>query len=353
MAEFFSDWPCAYPKLNIVGEFRTYDEDFQVRELSNRALHEAGPHVYLYIEKQGTNTHWLARQLANHAKLDLNDVGYAGLKDRHGITRQWFSLPVKNTAPDLSELFKRDEFTLITQGYYPVKLKRGSHGGNNFKIVIRNITGDIDKLNQRLELIRQRGVPNYFGSQRFGRQYDNVTQALSFFNTGKRPRNRQKSSMYISAARSYLFNHMLAKRVNLQRWDLPMEGEVFGFAGSLRGFKQEGSDQEYQRYREQDIHPTCALWGKGESVSEQGLQEVEQQAVNEYPDLADGLVKQGLKQERRACRLLLPDLFWQWQDEQTLVLQFNLASGYFATSVLRELGDIHEASRAELYAESE
>ncbi len=338
------NWPKAYPELNISGQFRVSDEDFQVTELSSRRLKESGPHMFLFIQKQGANTQWLARKLANHAKLDLKDIGYAGLKDRHGITRQWFSLPIKNTEPDLTHLFNKPEFTLLKKGYYGVKLKRGALGGNEFRLVIRNIVGDKALLNQRLELIRARGVPNYFGPQRFGHDFENIKQAYKFFETGKRPRNRQKTSMYISAARSLLFNDMLAKRVESQCWDQPINGEVYGFSGSMKGFSQENTAQELMRWRNQNIHPTCAMWGKNTSLATDQLLTLENNVANEHALLNEGLIKQGLKQERRASRLLLPDLFWFWQGDD-LVLRFSLASGYFATSILRELGHIVEAPR--------
>ena len=345
MTDFPHQWPTAYPKLDVSAEFRTKDEDFLVSEITNRQLHDSGPHLYLHIEKRGANTQWLARQIANHAKLNIKDIGYAGLKDRHAITRQWFSLPVKHSEPDLSHLFAKEEFTLLAKGFYGVKLKRGALGGNSFRIVLRNVKGDQAKINQRLELIRNQGVPNYFGEQRFGQGFENLQQAYSLFESGKRPRNRQKASMYMSAARSYLFNNMLAQRIEQKQWDTPMEGEVFGFAGSLRGFKQEHSKDERDRLRAQRIHPSCALWGKGESLTESDLNVLEKQQAERFPVFARGLEKQGLKQERRATRMLLPDLFWTWQDDSTLVLRFNLASGYFATSVLRELGDIKTADR--------
>lgn len=348
------EWPTAYAKLDVSGRYRVKDEDFQVSELTNRQLKEEGGHLYLLIEKQGTNTHWLARKLANHAQCNLKDVGYAGLKDRHAVTRQWFSVPLKNgKAPDLTHLFNSDEFTLLAQGFYGAKLKRGALGGNRFRLVIRDIQGDESNINQRLELIKQRGVPNYFGPQRFGHNYENLTQAETLFESGKRPRNRQKASMYYSAARSYLFNEMLKQRIEQNIWDRPMEGEVFGFPGSLRGFRQENTMVENQRWREQKIHPTVAMWGKGEALSSGPLLELEQQIAQAHPLFADGLCKQGMKQERRATRMLIPDLFWQWQPDElgsgksNLILHFSLPSGYYATSLLTELGDFVEAERFE------
>lgn len=342
---FQSSWPKAYPELEMQAQFRSTDEDFQVSEVTNRELVESGPHLYLYIEKKGSNTHWLARKLANHAKVDLKDVGYAGLKDRHAVTRQWFSLPIKNKEPDLTHVFSGDEFTLIKKGFYGVKLKRGALGGNQFKLTLREVSGDKAQIEERLELIKRNGVPNYFGSQRFGHDNENLRQAAKFYDTGKRPRNRQKTSMYLSASRSYLFNQMLAKRVQTNCWANPIEGEVFGFSGSMRGFQKEGSEEEQLRFQDKEIHPTCAMWGGGESLAQSELLRIENDIAENNLLFKDGLEKQRMKQERRATRLLLPDLCWNWQSETELVLEFELASGLFATSVLRELGDITEAVR--------
>ncbi|WP_396587260.1 tRNA pseudouridine(13) synthase TruD [Bermanella sp. R86510] len=340
-------WPKAYKPLSMRAQFRTQDEDFDVTEISDRKLKDTGPHLYLFIEKKGANTQWLARQLANHAKIDLKDIGYAGLKDRHAVTRQWFSIPAEKRIPDVSTLFNKDEFRLLSQGFYGVKLKRGNLGGNRFSITLRQVEGNQDEINNRLSLIRDQGVPNYFGEQRFGRNYDNIVQGEALIVSGKRPRNRQKASMYLSAVRSFLFNEMLAQRVREQTWTSPLKGEVFGFKGSLRGFKQENTSAEKQRWRDQIIHPTCALWGKGESLSELELQNLEEDIAETYPTLSQGIAKQGLKQERRITRLLVPDLSWQWQNDQTLTLTFSLGSGYFATSILRELGDVQVASSHE------
>jgi tRNA pseudouridine13 synthase len=340
--KFDTHWPKAYPELDMTASFKSLEEDFTVSEVTNRELTETGPHLYLYIEKKGSNTHWLARQLANHAKIDLKDVGYAGLKDRHAVTRQWFSIPIKNKEPDLTHLFNKDEFTLIKKGFYGVKLKRGALGGNQFRLVVRDVKGNQSDIEERLELIKNNGVPNYFGQQRFGNDNENLFQAAKLYQTGKRPRNRQKASMYFSASRSYLFNHMLSARVISETWDTPIEGEVFGFSGSLRGFAQEHTEEEQARYNDKDIHPTCALWGKGESVAEGRLDAIEKSVVAANDLFAQGIVRQGMTQQRRVSRLLLPDLTWEWLSADVLVLSFELGSGLFATSVLRELGNIAE-----------
>jgi len=352
MTAFSLNWPKAYRPLMCEGhpvsaDYREFAQDFQVTELTNRRLHDEGPHWYLYIEKTGMNTHWLARQLANHAQVPLNDVGYAGLKDRHAVTRQWFSLPLKgNKLPDLSALWAKEDCRLIRSGFYGVKLKRGNLGGNRFKITLRQVRGDQDVIDQRLNIIKANGVPNYFGEQRFGRDGENLIQATKLFETGKRPRNRQKASMYVSAARSYLFNQMLARRVESQTWDKPIVGEVFGFEGSLRGFKQECTSEEQQRWRLQKIHPTCAMWGRGEALSVDELLGLEQNIAEQHSVFRDGIEKMGIKQERRVTRLLIPDLWWRWTDQTTLVLEFSLPSGYFATSLLREIGEIRDSSQS-------
>lgn len=340
------NWAKAYPELSVTGNYRVTDEDFFVSELTNRVLSHEGPHWYGLIEKQGTNTHWLARQLANHAQCNLKDVGYAGLKDRHAVTRQWFSLPCKiGQPPNLTHLFANPEFKLLAHGFYGAKLKRGALGGNQFRLTIRNIEGDQSQIDRRIELIKQRGVPNYFGEQRFGHNMNNIDHAQRLFESGKKPRNRQKASMYISAARSFIFNETLSYRVENSCWDRPLDGEVWGFPGSLRGFADDGDSATLLRWRKNEIHPTAALWGRGQLTSTAKLQSLEESIANRTPLLCEGLEKAGLKQERRATRLMVPDLYSKWLDDSTLALHFSLPSGYYATSVLRELGQFTEAER--------
>lgn len=334
-------WPNAYPRLNVSGTYRARNEDFQVTELADRQLMGTGEHLYVYVEKRDTNTQWLARQLANKANVPLEAVSYAGLKDRHAITRQWFSIQVRNREIPLSQLAGTD-WEILAAARHGAKLKRGALAGNRFRLVVRDIQGDKAAINQRLELIRARGVPNYFGPQRFGFNGLNLAMGMKYLANKKSVRSKSKASMYISAMRSYVFNQVLAERVKAANWDRPLQGEVFAFAGSLRGFCGDDPVFDLQRWRDGKIHPTAPMWGRGETLAHGEAAQYEAGLGNTYAALCNGLENIGLKQERRPTRLLVPDLFWQWQDDSTLTLHFSLASGYYATALLKELGDFTE-----------
>ncbi len=339
---FDTQWPKAYPELDMTASFKSLEEDFRVSEVTNRELTEAGPHLYLYIEKKGTNTHWLARQLANHAKIDLKDVGYAGLKDRHAVTRQWFSLPIKNKEPDLTHLFNKDEFTLIEKGFYGVKLKRGNLGGNQFRLVVREIKGNKADIEARLELIKHNGVPNYFGQQRLVTITKICTKLPSFIKRGNvLVIARKPPCISRLPAPTYLTTCYL-HALNLIRGINPLKEKYSVSQAAYAVLLKSITDEEKNRFNEKDIHPTCALWGKGESVAEGELNAIEQSVIKANDLFAQGVANQGMKQERRVSRLLLPDLAWEWESEDVLVLNFELGSGLFATSVLRELGNIVE-----------
>jgi tRNA pseudouridine13 synthase len=190
-------------------------------------------------------------------------------------------------------------------------------------------------LNERLQRIAEQGVPNYFGSQRFGRGGSNLERALEMF-AGRRVRREQRSH-YLSAARSMLFNQVLSQRVSAGNWNQLLEGEVCMLAGSRGFFAADIVDETLQqRLLAQDIHPSGPLWGKGELPSEGMAHEVEKSSLAGFSDWCEGLEKAGLKMERRSLRLLVEGLQWEYED-RTLVLSFSLPAGCFATAVLREI----------------
>ena len=153
--------------------------------------------------------------------------------------------------------------------------------------------------------------------------------------------------MLLSAARSELFNRVLAARVEAGTWNSALDGEVWMLDGSRSVFGPESLTQELQaRLDAFDIHPTGPLWGEGELRSDGIAREVELGALegDTASRLRTGLERAGLKQERRALRLQPSELRWQWLDDAALELRFALPPGCYATTVLRELGDITDAA---------
>lgn len=335
------------------GRLRASPEDFLVEEIDAFEASGAGEHLLLTIEKRGMNTAFAAKRIAQWAGVAESAIGYAGLKDRHAVTRQRFSvwLP-KKVSPDVATLgvdpdsAERGERLVVRDAqWHSRKLPRGALAGNRFELTLRDVVGDADAVDARLHAIAARGVPNAFGEQRFGRGGDNVAKALAMFD-GRRVAREERTHL-LSAARSELFNRVLARRVVDGSWDRGLDGEVWALDGSRSVFGPEPwSDALAERLARFDIHPSGPLWGRG-ALRTQGEARVLEEAVlddDEALALRAGLERAGLEQERRALRLRPGDLAWDWPAPGALRLRFSLPPGAYATTVLAELGEIDGAA---------
>ncbi len=350
MSEHDTALPQAHGPAVLRANMRTTPEDFFVEELPGFEPSGSGEHLLLTIEKRGMNTAFAARHIAQWAGVPEMAIGYAGLKDRHAVTRQRFSVHLpKKVAPDLSTLpieGGEERLRLVEHTWHAKKLPRGALAGNRFVLVLREVEGDRDTIEARLQAIAARGVPNYFGEQRFGRDGDNVANARAMF-AGRRVRREQRT-LLLSAARSELFNRVLAARVRTQSWDAPLDGEVWMLDGSRSVFGPEPFDAALaQRLADFDIHPTGPLWGRGTLRSEAAAAQLEQTALadEDASALRAGLEAEGLKQERRALRLRPSGLAWEWPEAGVLKLEFALPPGTYATVVLAELGPVQSLGR--------
>ncbi|WP_395791991.1 tRNA pseudouridine(13) synthase TruD [Aquimonas sp.] len=326
----------------LSARIRSEPEDFRVDEVLGFERSGSGEHLFVEIEKRSANTAWIAKQLAKWAGIAPMGVGYAGLKDRHAITRQWFSLHLpKRIAP--ATPFEDPEATVITQIWHNRKLPRGALKGNRFRLRLRALAGEHAAIEQRLAEIAARGVPNYFGAQRFGREGGNLDAARSMF--GGRRVDREERSILLSSARSAIFNAVLAERVKRGDWEQLAEGEVCMLDGSHSVFGPEPiTPALIERARLLDLHPTGPLWGAGSLRSAAELQALEASTAAEFADLCAGLEAADLRQERRALRLPVRELAWSFEADDALQLEFFLPAGAFATSVLEALGEIEDAS---------
>jgi len=323
-------------------------EDFVVEELPGFDPSGEGEHLLLTIEKRGMNTAFAAKRIAAWAGIAEMGVGYAGLKDRHAVTRQRFSVHLpRKVAPDLAALHS-DELKVVASTWHSRKLPRGALAGNRFDLVLRDVDGDATAIEARLGEIAAHGLPNWFGEQRFGRDGGNVAAALAMF-AGRRVRREQRS-LLISAARSELFNRLLAARLADGSWNRGLDGEVWMLAGSRSVFGPEPwNEQLAQRLAAFDIHPTGPLWGTGELRTQAKARDLETWVVqdDDAEALRQGIEREGLRQERRALRLRPEGLAWSWLSADALRLAFALPPGSYATAVLHELGTIVDASQGD------
>jgi tRNA pseudouridine13 synthase len=329
----------------LKGVLRHEAKDFRVDEQLGFDLDDEGEHLWLHVEKTDNNTDWVSRLLARMAGVQNRDIGFAGLKDRYAITSQWFSVPDTHEKLDFQPGPIEEGIEILACRRHTRKLRRGGLKGNRFAIRVREAEGDISELERALDEIRVDGVPNYFGEQRFGRGGRNVSKARDMFARKYRPRNKHEKGILLSAARSELFNRVLAERVRQGSWNKALEGDVFQLEGSNSIFTSEQIDQSIvDRLLEGDIHPTGPMWGRGNLLSQEVVRALEQGIADQEPLLLEGLEHAGLKQERRALRFLVPDLNMIQEDPRTFLFEFTLPSGTYATSLLRELVEYRDAS---------
>lgn len=306
------DMPYAHGGPLGTAVFRAELTDFIVVEDLGSEPEGEGEHHYLHLEKRGVNTDWVAQKIARIAGVKAQDVGFCGLKDRYAVASQWFSVYLpKGGVADWS-VIESDEVTLLTATTGKRKLRRGQHIGNHFTITLRDVT-DVggDALQERLSLIAATGVPNYFGEQRFGRDGNNLVNAARWLEQGVPLNKMRDKSMIMSAARSHLFNIVLAERVRQGCWHRLLPGDVMEVA-------------------------TGPLWGRGRNQASSDTLALEELALANLQQWQAGLEHCGLSQERR--KLCLAPQAMQWVlDAGVLQLQFGLAPGEFATAVLREI----------------
>jgi tRNA pseudouridine13 synthase len=298
--EFDLDFPRASNTEPAFGVIKQEPEDFYVEELLAPELLDKGEHVWLWVDKIGQNTEYVAEKIAEFANVKLMDVGYSGLKDRWARTRQWFSVYLGNKPEPDWTLWSCTGVTLLKTGRQLKKLRRGEHSANRFAIRVRQFQPAPDTL-RVLSDIRARGFPNYFGPQRFGMQAANLSRGLKFFK-GEIKASRSQRAFYLSAARSYLFNLNLARAVSGSSWLSESQG------GPLYGDEIPGKTQ---------------------------LQEAERKVLEGHPEFAAAIHKNRLKLERRPYVIVPEDLTWCLEHDQ-LLLEFTLPSGCFATSLLAE-----------------
>lgn len=338
------------------GVIRTSPEDFKVDEILGFEAAGAGPHALLRVRKIGANTEWVSRELARVAGCKPFEVGFAGLKDRHAVTTQFFTVPRgKHAAADFLGV-SGEGFEVISAAEHQRKLPRGALEGNRFDIVVRGFHCAPAALDERIAQIRAGGVPNYFGEQRFGREGGNLVavwreaEKIAAGERGERgdrdrrdsrPRGRGNDDrgFMLSAARSLVFNAILAERVRADTWNRLSAGDVANLDGRGSVFAVDALDDALQaRCDALEIHATAPLPGEGAPLSSGAVLELEQAISRRFPEALAVIGAARMNAERRALRIRVRDLEHHYADD-VLNLRFALSAGSFATTVLREIMD--------------
>jgi len=332
------------PKLNgsLLGSaiFRSSPEDFRVEELLGFTPSGGGEHCLLWVEKCQLSSNEAAGLLAQQLGIRKRLVSHCGLKDRNAITRQWFSVHLPGQESPAAQHWDIEGLRVLKITRNARKLRRGVHEGNRFTIRLRQCSFSPQSTTERWRLICERGVPNYFGQQRFGRDGNNVDKARALMRGELKVNDRQLRGLFLSAARSEVFNAVVAQRVAKGTWGTPLDGEVYGFADNhsiILPSKQRGDESE--RFDAHQLELTAPLWGAGKPLSTGAVLNFESGIVAQHEDLCEGLSEFGLRQQRRVIRLRPSETSTAWQG-QDLVLNFDLPKGAYATTVLGELCDL-------------
>ena len=326
------------------GEIRRCPEDFRVTETLGFEPDGEGEHLWLEVEKRGRNTADVAAELAVAAGIGRRSVSFAGLKDRNALTRQTFSLHLPGCDDPDWQAWSIEGVKILKAHRSGRKLRRGRLSGNRFDLVVDGLAGDLDRLAERLCLVAAAGVPNGFGEQRFGG--NNIARAHQLFRGELRGKAaKRKRGFYLSAARSLIFNRVLAERIAQGNWNRLIDGDIAMLDGSRSIFAADADDPEQiRRIETNDIHPTGPLVGQGKLPVSGQARVIEEAVLVSELALTEGLARFGMQQQRRALRVVPADMSWRIENNR-LSLSFSLPAGSFATAVLREIVRYTDASK--------
>jgi tRNA pseudouridine13 synthase len=325
----------------IGGRIRSTPEDFQVDERPLYLPCGEGEHLYVTITKRGLSTPDLVRRLSSTLGMKAQAIGVAGLKDARAVTTQMVSLQGA-TAEQVSCLKVDGQILSIkVLARHRNRLRTGHHAGNRFRLVIRDVAGHAaESVPAVLEQLVRRGVPNYFGPQRQGKDGDNYQIGAALLNDPRRrdKMSRAKRVWYLNTYQSFLFNRMLAKRID--HVDRIFVGDWATKLENGACFPVEDTEKEQPRVDRFEISPTGILFGSRVSWASGEPGRIEEAVIAEAGTTRDALVTAakacGFRGERRALRVPLAELEWSL-DGTILTLAFALPPGAYATSVLREL----------------
>ncbi|MEO8901900.1 MAG: tRNA pseudouridine(13) synthase TruD [Polyangiaceae bacterium] len=313
-------------------------EDFVVDEVPLYPHSGIGEHLYVRVEKRSYTTPAMLRVVTRAAGVDERDVGYAGLKDKHAVTRQWLSLPSKARPP--SEWQLPDGIRVVEQTRHSNKLRTGHLLGNRFRITL--VTADasaLDKASAIAELLRTRGLYNYFGGQRFGRRGDGLRQALVWLREGAKLHGMPRflSKLYPSVIQAEVFNRYFSARRALGLDQLIL-GEVVRLNNAGAMFAVEDVAREQPRLTSGDVHLTGPIFGPKARATSADAAALEQSLIEQLG--LDAEAREKLARlapgTRRDLIAKIENLELRWVAVGRLELEFSLPSGSYATEVIRQ-----------------
>ncbi|WP_298627037.1 tRNA pseudouridine(13) synthase TruD [uncultured Legionella sp.] len=330
------DWPRVLGTPKSTASFKSVPEDFQVNEYFAGQFSGEGEHIVLQIEKRGMTTEEVVKSLGRLINKPAKLISYAGLKDRQALTTQWLSIHAPGEVIDGIDTLEAPGWRVLTSTRHHKKLRPGYLTGNQFVMRLREVSDEEDLI-KRIEHIKVSGVPNYFGEQRFGRECGNLVKAEELLVQGRKVKDRFLKGMYCSAARSWLYNLILAKRVKEGTWNIPIPGDVMQLSGSNSIFvADEINELLLRRVADKDISPASPLPGKKKNMVTGLALDAINEVYSDWSAWLTGLERLGLEEAWRSNILQVEECSYTVK-EGTAELSFRLTAGSYATSVLSEL----------------
>jgi tRNA pseudouridine13 synthase len=333
----------------IGGRIKVAAEDFEVEEMPAYEPSGEGEFLYLWIEKRGMGAEYFTRQIAQRLGIAAGEVGSAGLKDRHAVTRQWISVPA-SAEPNLPHLESND-LRVLRVNRHANKLRSGHLHGNRFRILIRDVANDIDVAGAAAAIVvrlQQQGLPNFYGPQRFGHDGETLQLGLALLldqpvplgRDGRRPNLRSPflRKLALSAVQSGLFNHYLTQRIADGLLRRVLAGDVMAkwpFGGM---FTAEDVEAEQARFDRREIVTAGPLFGRKTFPArhDAGAREAAILAGTGLGRASFARFGKLLQGTRRHNLVYLDDLSATVEPEGVR-LAFTLPAGSYATVLLREL----------------
>lgn len=324
--------------LRVGGTFKETPDDFVVEELPLYEPEDEGQHVYVRLTREGWTTPEVEDRLESLFDLDDVDIGSAGKKDRRARATQTFSLNLPNT--ELDEVRRRladvDDLEVEWVRRHRNKLRTGHAIGNRFRIRVRQPDAEspVETARTIAAELEERGVPNFYGTQRFGDDGDNAERGREIL-AGDRREPHWKARLFVSALQSELFNEWLERRIDREGFDSLYEGDIAKKTDTGGLFVVEEPEREQPRFDREELTFTGPIYGDDLWWAKEGAGELERTVLRESGLEADDFGEVGAHGSRRRGRVHLDELT-VYSDDDGLVFAFALPKGSYATVVMRE-----------------
>ena len=333
-------------EAKIGGRIKERVEDFEVEEIPAYEPCGEGHHCFLWLEKRDVDARSLIEIVAGHFGVSKADIGTAGSKDRRAITRQWVSIPAAavedGDAPATGTI--ADGVEVLRQVNHKNKLRTGHLRGNRFRLRIRGTDLRGNALQRAVDAvgtaIEGDGLPNYYGSQRFGDGGSTLRAGWKWLTKGRAPGGRFLRRMAASALQSEIFNRVLARRLTDKTWRTVMDGDIFEKVDTGGRFWIDESERQETQRRLDDgaISVTGPMPGSRDGLAKGEAGAMEREVIAELgiDEQAFGVFGRRARGTRRALTVFPRHFQWRVDDGDEVCLEFELPSGSYATVLLRE-----------------